>query len=38
MGGRAAKRAVHFNKELDPSEIDLKKTYTDEFVTAALRK
>ena len=24
-----------FNKELDPTKIDLKKTYTDEFVTAA---
>lgn len=27
-----------FNKELDPSKIDLTKTYTDEFVNAALRK
>jgi NitT/TauT family transport system substrate-binding protein len=27
-----------FNKELDPNKIDLNKTYTDEFVTAALRK
>ena len=24
-----------FNKELDPTKVDLKKTYTDEFVTAA---
>lgn len=24
-----------FNKELDPTKIDLRKTYTDEFVTAA---
>jgi len=27
-----------FNKELDPNKIDLKKTYTDEFVKAALKK
>lgn len=27
-----------FNKELDPTKIDLKKTYTDEFVTAAFQK
>lgn len=27
-----------FNKELDPKKIDLSKTYTDEFVLAALKK
>ncbi len=27
-----------FNKELDPSKIDLKKTYTDDFVNAALKR
>jgi sulfonate transport system substrate-binding protein len=27
-----------FNKELDPNKIDLKKTYTDEFVQGALAK
>lgn len=27
-----------FNKELDPSKIDLKKTYTDEFVQDAMAK
>jgi len=27
-----------FNKELDPNKIDLKKTYTDEFVLAAKHK
>ncbi len=27
-----------FNKELDPKKIDLTKTYTDEFVQAALKK
>ncbi len=27
-----------FNKELDPAKIDLKKTYTDEFVTATLKR
>ncbi len=27
-----------FNKELDPSKIDLKKTYTDEFVNTALKR
>jgi len=26
-----------FNKDLDPSKIDLKKTYTDEFVEAAMK-
>jgi NitT/TauT family transport system substrate-binding protein len=26
-----------FNKEMDPSKIDLKKTYTDEFVNKALK-
>ncbi len=27
-----------FNKELDPSKIALKKTYTDDFVTSALKR
>jgi len=27
-----------FNKDLDPSKVDLKKTYTDEFVHAAMMK
>ncbi len=27
-----------FNKELDPSKIDLSKTYTDEFVKAAMKQ
>jgi len=27
-----------FNKEMDPNKIDLKKTYTDEFVKTALKK
>lgn len=32
------KALASFNKELDPKKIDLSKTYTDEFVKAAVAK